>query len=72
MTDSTSKNYIAIVKLENGDVLWPETIDGNTKDINAILTLKGHYKDGRAWEREVLRSKIIDIAREPEENNDAE
>ena len=61
------KNYIAIVKLKDGDVLWPEVIEGNTKDVNAVLTLKGHKKNGEEWEVEVLRSECATIKKQMSE-----
>lgn len=63
----TENNYVAIITLKNGDTLWPEKIEGNTKDVNAVITLSGHFKDGEPWEVEIERSRI-DVIKKTGEN----
>lgn len=68
------KKYIAIIEVSADKTYFPEEIIGDTENANAIITLKGHYKDGKAWKVQAPRKDLgtiryenVDEETEPEE-----
>jgi hypothetical protein len=54
---ATKKNYTAIVKMVDGDTLFPETVTKNGDDYVFI----GHYKDGKGWKVTTTKSQVSSV-----------